>query len=176
MNSQTVKLPEEVLVYEFSDGAGGELDPFSTMIWPSDMAEFMKDTQGEFTGVGIEIDSGEDGSLDVVSPLEDTPAYKGGIEAGDVIAAINGKSAKGISTMEAVRLITGPANTSVTLTIKSPTGGSRDVKLIRQKIKVASVKGYQHLPGGGWDDMLMQRPTKSRTSVSRSSLKRPQKN
>jgi carboxyl-terminal processing protease len=154
VNSQTVKLPEEVLVYEFADGAFGQLDPFSTMIWPSDVAEFNKDVQGEFTGVGIEIDSGDDGSLKVVSPLEDTPAYKAGIEAGDVIADINGKSAKGVTTTEAVRLITGPAGTPVTLTIKSPSGISRDLKIIRQKIKVASVKGYKRLPGGAWDDMV----------------------
>ena len=153
-NTQTVKLPDEVLVSEFADGAFGQLDPFSTMIWPSDVAEFNKDTQGEFSGVGIEIDSGDDGSLEVVSPLEDTPAYKAGIEAGDVIADINGKSAKGVSTTEAVRLITGPAGSPVTLTIKSPGGVTHDVHLIRQKIKVASVKGWKHLPGGGWDDTL----------------------
>jgi carboxyl-terminal processing protease len=154
VNSQTVKLPEEVLVSEFADGAFGQLDPFSTMIWPSDVAEFNKDVQGEFTGVGIEIDSGDDGSLQVVSPLEDTPAYKAGIQAGDIIAAINGKSAKGVTTTEAVRLITGPAGTPVTLTIKSPDGVSRDLKIIRQKIKVSSVKGYTRLPGGEWNYLV----------------------
>ena len=86
-NNDTVQLPEEVLVSEFADGAFAELDPFSNMIWPNDLEEFNKTTQGEFSGVGIQIQSDEDGSLKVVSPLEDSPAYKAGIKAGDVITA-----------------------------------------------------------------------------------------
>ena len=75
-NASTVKLPEEVITNEFADGAFAELDPFTNMIWPSDLEEFNKPTQGEFSGVGIQIQSDEDGSLKVVSPLEDSPAYK----------------------------------------------------------------------------------------------------
>jgi len=104
---QTVNLPEEVLVAEFADGAFGELDPFTSMIWPSDLEEFNKTTQGEFSGVGIQIQSDEDGSLKVVSPLEDSPAYKAGIKAGDLITHINGKNAKGITLNQAVKTITG---------------------------------------------------------------------
>ena len=91
-NNESIQLPEEVLVSEFADGAFAELDPFSNMIWPSDLEEFNKTTQGEFSGVGIQIQSDEDGSLKVVSPLEDSPAYKAGIKAGDVISGINGKN------------------------------------------------------------------------------------
>jgi carboxyl-terminal processing protease len=150
-NHRTVGLPDEVLVSEFADGAFGELDPFSSMIWPSDIEEFNKSTQGEFSGVGIQIQSDEDGSLKVVSPLEDTPAYHAGIKAGDIITHINGKSAKGISTNQAVRTITGPAHTGVTLTVRSPDGHVKDYHLTRETIHVASVKGWVHLPGGGWD-------------------------
>ncbi len=150
-NSRSVNLPNEVLVSEFADGAFGELDPFSSMIWPSDMEEFNKSTQGEFSGVGIQIQSDDDGSLRVVSPLEDTPAYHAGIRAGDIITHIRGKSAKNISTTQAVRLITGPPHTTITLTIKSPDGKVKDYTLTRETIHVASVKGWIHLPGGGWD-------------------------
>lgn len=150
-NRNTVNIPENVLISEFADGAFGELDPFSSMIWPSDVEEFNKSTQGEFSGVGIQIQSGEDGSLNVVSPLEDSPAYKKGIKAGDVITKINGKNAKGISLNQAVKSITGPAGTSVTLEIRSPDAKSVEYVIERQTIKVASVKGWLHRPGGGWD-------------------------
>ena len=126
VNNDTVKIPEEVLVSEFADGAFEKLDPFTSMIWPSDLEEFNKTTQGEFSGVGIQIQSDETGNLKVVSPLEDTPAYKAGIKPDDIVTHINGKSAKNISLNQAVRTITGPSGTIVTLTIKSPDGKVKD--------------------------------------------------
>jgi carboxyl-terminal processing protease len=153
-NADTIKLPENVLISEFADGAFGELDPFSSMIWPSDLEEFNKTTQGEFSGVGIQIQSDDDGSLKVVSPLEDSPAYKAGIKAGDVITRINGKNAKGISLTQAVKTITGPSGTTVTLTVRSPDGTTKDYEIERQTIHVASIKGWRHLPGGGWDYLV----------------------
>ncbi len=150
-NSQTVQLPDEVLVSEYADGAFAELDPFTSMIWPSEVAEFNKTTQGEFSGVGIQIQSDDDGSLKVVSPIEDSPAYKSGIKAGDIITHINGKNAKGITTTQAVKSITGPPGTSVVLTVRASDLTTKDYTLRRETIKVASIKGYLHLPGGGWD-------------------------
>jgi carboxyl-terminal processing protease len=155
VNSDTIHLPEEVLVSEFADGALAELDPFTNMIWPSEQDEFNKTTQGEFHGVGIQIKLNlVDGSLEVVSPLEDSPAYKAGVKAGDTITAINGKSAKGITLNQAVKTITGPTGTTVTLTIRHTDGKFQDYTIRRETIKVASVKGYLHKPGGGWDYYL----------------------
>lgn len=150
VNTSTVNLPEEVMVSEFADGAFGELDPFSSMIWPSDLADFTKQTQGEFSGVGIQIQTDEDGNLKVATPLEDSPAYNAGIKAGDIITHIDGRKTKGISLTQAVKLITGPENTRVMLTIKSPDGQVHDFTIRRQTIKVASIKGWRHQPGGGW--------------------------
>jgi carboxyl-terminal processing protease len=121
------------------------------MIWPNDVEEFNKNTQGEFSGVGIQIQTDDDGSLKVVSPLEDSPGYKAGIKAGDIIAKINGKNAKGISLNQAVKNITGRPGTQVTLTIRSTDSSVKDYTITRQTIKVASVKGWSHKPGGGWD-------------------------
>ena len=114
------------------------------MIWPSDVEEFNKNTQGEFSGVGIQIQSDDDGSLKVVSPLEDSPGYKAGIKAGDIISRINGKNAKGISLNQAVKNITGKSGTQVTLTVRSQDGTTKDYTITRQTIKVASVKGWLH--------------------------------
>ena len=150
LNGRSIRLPEEVLVSEFADGAYGTLDPFSTMIWPADVAEFNKSTQGEFSGVGISIRS-EAGELLVVSPLEDSPAYDAGIAAGDVITGIDGKSAKGININQAVKKITGPTGTKVTLTVRHPDTTSTDYELTRQTIHVDSLRGWAHQPGGGWD-------------------------
>lgn len=153
-NSMTVELPEEVLASEFADGAFAELDPFTNMIWPSDVEEFNKTTQGEFSGVGIQIQSDPDGSLRVVSPLEDSPAYRAGIKAGDVVSAINGKNAKGITLNQAVKTITGPSGTMVNLTVRRPNGTSKEYTIKRETIKVASIKGWSHKPGGGWDYLI----------------------
>ena len=154
VNGDTINLPKEVLVSEFADGAFEKLDPFTSMIWPSDLEEFNKTTQGKFSGVGIQIQSDEDGSLKVVSPLEDTPAYKAGIKAGDIITHIDGKSAKGILINQAVRTITGPPGTMVRLTVRSPSGAVKDYVIRRETIHVASVKGYLHRPGGGWEYLV----------------------
>jgi carboxyl-terminal processing protease len=151
INRETVGLPEEVLVSEFADGAFSELDPFSSMIWPSDLEEFNKSTQGEFSGVGIQIQLDDEGSLKVASPLEDSPAYKAGIAAGDIITHINGKNAKGISLNQAVKTITGPSGTTVKLTVRSPDESVKEHIIERKTIKVASIKGWLHRPGGGWD-------------------------
>ncbi|HEV8378995.1 MAG TPA: S41 family peptidase [Tepidisphaeraceae bacterium] len=151
MNDKTVDLPEEVLVSEFADGAFAALDPFSNIIWPSDWEEFQKTTKGEFSGVGIQIQTDEAGNLKVVSPLEDSPAYKAGIKPEWIITHIEGKSAKWISLNQAVKQITGPPGTPVKLTIKDTKANVKDYTLIRDTIKVASIKGWIHRPGGGWD-------------------------
>ena len=72
----------------------------------------------------------------------------------DVITQIDGKSAKGISDTQAVKIITGPENTPVTLTLKSLDGTVKDYTLVRRKINVVSVKGFKQLPGGKWDYLI----------------------
>jgi carboxyl-terminal processing protease len=150
-NDRTVKLPKEVLISEFADGALGTLDPFTNLIWPSDLAEFTKATRGKFFGIGIQILPEANGDLRVVRPLPDSPAQKAGIRANDVITKINGKSAKGITSDEAVRNITGPLGTQVNLTVRSPSGSERTYTVTRQEIKVESVEGYERKGGNKWD-------------------------
>jgi carboxyl-terminal processing protease len=151
VNQTSLQLPDEVIVNEFAEASIGSLDPFSRIYWPYELDDFNKTTQAEFEGVGIQIRLDDDGNLLVVSPLEDSPAYKLGIKPGDIITRINGRSAKGINVNEAVHNITGPGGTYVLLTIKSPDGAVKDYNIQRQKIHVASVKGYQHMPGGAWN-------------------------
>jgi carboxyl-terminal processing protease len=149
-NRHTLELPDEVFVTEFTDGTLNKLDMFSNMFWPYEVPELMQMTQGELIGVGIQIDVGLDGNLHVVSPLEDSPALKAGIRAGDIVTRIDGKDARGISINQAVKNITGPENTFVVLTVRSPDGTIKSHTIERKKINVVSVKGYVHKPGGGW--------------------------
>ncbi|MEX0776250.1 MAG: S41 family peptidase [Phycisphaeraceae bacterium] len=151
LNNETITLPQKVVVYELADGMLSPLDEFSSVIWPREKEEFSRNTQGKFYGVGIQI-SRRDGQLLVVSPLEGTPAQRAGIKAGDVIATVNGESTTGWSLDRAVRTITGPEGTPVTLGIKRV--GDKDLseyKINRAEIVIESVKGWEHQPQGGWD-------------------------
>lgn len=153
-NDRTIRLPEQVLAREFAEGAFAALDPFSQMIWPADMDEFNKQTQGQFSGVGIQIQTDESGYLKVVNPLEDSPAWRAGVKPDYLVTHIDGKSTRWLSLNQAVRKITGPPGTTVTLTIRDTKGNVKDYKLERSTIKIESIKGYTTRPGGGWDFVI----------------------
>lgn len=155
INDETGLLPQDVLVYEFVHGALQPLDRFTDMIWPSDILEFNKHTQGRFSGVGIQIRKQYGEPIKVVTPLEDTPAYQAGIQPGDLITRINGKSAKQFTITGAVREITGPPGTSVTLTIERiGVPEPFDVTLKRQEITIFTVKGFDRDEDGQWKFMI----------------------
>ncbi|MCG3138971.1 MAG: hypothetical protein HJJLKODD_02843 [Phycisphaerae bacterium] len=155
INSQTVDLPPELIIYEYIEGALGSLDQFTSMIWPADFSEFEKQTQGHFIGVGIQIIL-DQGRLTVSSPLEDTPAFRAGIQSEDLITHIDGESTENITLIGAVNKITGAVGTDVTLTVHRPsTEQTFDVKLTRQEIQIVSVKGWQRVNHSEtWDYMI----------------------
>jgi carboxyl-terminal processing protease len=155
INSQTINLQEELLIYEYMDAALESLDQFTSMIWPSDFPEFEKHTQGTFTGVGIQISKQKD-ILTVVTPLEDTPAFRAGIQAEDQIMEIDGESAKGLSLNDAVGKITGPPQTKVVLTMHRPSSDETfKIELVREKIDIKTVKGWRRVENSEqWDWMV----------------------
>ena len=116
------------------------LDPHSTFLNEKDFKDLQIGTKGEFGGLGIEITM-EGGYVKVITPIDDTPAFKAGIEAGDLIIEIDNKSVQGMSLGEAVDLMRGKIGTSIFLTIAREGENSPiEVKIIRDKIKVKSVK------------------------------------
>lgn len=120
-----------------------QLDPHSSFMSQDAFREMQIDTAGEFTGIGIEI-SVVDGKLTVVSPIEDTPAFREGLKSGDHILEIDGQSTQDITIMDAVKLIRGPRGTSVELTIFSKDDTApRKVTIVRDLIPVHTVKLFE---------------------------------
>lgn len=155
INSEVSLIPQTVLIREFTYGALQPLDKFSDMIWPADVLEFNKHTQGHFSGVGIQIRKNEGEPILVVSPLKDSPAHRAGVRPGDLITKINGKNASKYTITRAVREITGQVGTTVCLTMKRPGQEEEfDLKLERQEIKVESIKGFDRNDHDEWKYMI----------------------
>ena len=104
------------LIHNAIKGMVGNLDPHSSFMPPEAFDDLQDDTKGEFSGIGIVITMKE-GILTVVSPIEGTPAYKAGIQAGDIIIKIDDASTKGMALWEAVNLMRGPRYKTVMLTV-----------------------------------------------------------
>lgn len=157
INPSTIEMPEELLVSEMMRGALDPLDEFTTIIWPKEAADFDKHTRGDFIGVGIQIVKNKKDEVEVSTPLEDTPAFRAGIQSGDVITHVDGKSIAGFSLNKVVDTITGPKDTDVTLTIRRD-DESIEFPLRRAKVKIQSVKGWtrdrEHGDGDEWDYWL----------------------
>ena len=116
------------------------LDPHSSFMTPDVYKGLEEETQGHFGGIGIEITLVKD-VLTVVSPIEDTPAYKAGVKAVDQIIKIDGKTTKDISMMEAVKKLRGKKGTKVTITItREGMIKPKNIILTRAEIQVQSVK------------------------------------
>ncbi|MGC9453345.1 MAG: S41 family peptidase [Phycisphaerae bacterium] len=156
-SDRSVKLPAEVIAVEFADGMLNELDKFSSMIWPHDLADFEKHTRGHFYGVGIQITKEIGEPLEVVTPLAGTPAYRAGIKPGDVIIAVDGRRTEDLGIDKLVRMIMGEEGTRVTLRIERP-GRVKpfDVTLTRDKITIRTVKGWQRVNDEGWQYLVGQ--------------------
>ena len=125
------------------NGVLQSLDPYSSYMSPEIFKESQEDTSGEFGGLGIEVTM-EAGVVKVISPIDDTPASKAGVKAGDYIVRINGEQVQGKSLMEAVNLMRGPVGTSIEITIRRK--GLKKAKIItitREIIEVRSVISKQ---------------------------------
>ncbi|HUU92564.1 MAG TPA: S41 family peptidase [Phycisphaerae bacterium] len=135
------------------DGMLRGLDPFSNYIPKDELSEFTKSTRGKFGGIGIQIGMRR-GLLTVISPLEDTPAYRAGVQAGDMIGEIDGKSTDGIRLDEAVKILTGDPGTKVTMKVRHMTGGVEEITITRAMIEVHTVKGARRGEDQEWVYML----------------------
>lgn len=121
-------------------GMVANLDPHSSYLDAEAFKELRVGTQGEFGGLGIEVGT-EDGFVKVISPIEDTPAAKAGVKAGDLIVKIDEKPTKGMSLSDAVNLMRGKPKTEIRLTLlRKDVEKPIEVRIIRDVIRVQSVK------------------------------------
>lgn len=126
------------------------LDPHSTYLDPDEYRNLQVGTTGEFGGLGIEVGM-EDGFVKVIAPIDDTPAQRAGMQAGDLIVRIDGKPVKGLGLSDAVKLMRGKPGTSIELTVvREGEGSPLTVTIERDIIKVVSVKSRLLEPGYGY--------------------------
>ncbi len=128
------------LVYGAINGMLSSLDPHSSFLPPDMYKELKVETKGSFGGLGIEI-TVKDGYLTVISPIEDTPAFRAGIKSGDQILKIEDKLTKDMTIMDAVKHMRGPKGSKVTITImREGFDKPKEFTLVRDIIQVKSVK------------------------------------
>lgn len=154
LNATSVKLPQQVLVIQFAEGALSALDRHTTVIWPNQVSDFEKRLNGKFSGIGITFLK-EKGSWAISSLLPDTPAYKSGLNVGDVIEEVDGVGAKEMNADCMIKKITGPADTTVTLTVKHPDKDKlSDIIITRANVTISSIRGWQRTRDGKWEHII----------------------
>ena len=128
------------LVEAAINGMLTSLDPHSSYLAPDDFEDMRTQTKGEFGGLGIEVTQDE-GYIKVITPMDDTPAFDAGIEAGDFITSVDGKSLLGLTLNEAVDLMRGPVGSEIIITVvREGFDDPFDVSIIRDIIKITAVK------------------------------------
>jgi carboxyl-terminal processing protease len=131
---------DEELIEAAISGMLTSLDPHSSYLDEDRYRDMQVQTRGEFGGLGIEVTM-ENGLVKVVSPIDDTPAFRAGIEAGDLISAIDGEAVMGLSLSEAVELMRGAPNTDIELTIlREGAEEPMEIELTRAVIKISPVR------------------------------------
>ena len=138
------------LLTEAITGMVASLDPHSAYLDKKSFKELREGTQGKYVGLGIEVGM-EDGYVKIISPIEDTPAYRAGLKPGDLITRVDSVPIKGLTLDEAVKKMRGEPNTKVTLTIaRKNEDKPLVVVVVREHIKQQSVKGKIVEPGYAW--------------------------
>lgn len=144
------QVDDKKLLTEAISGMVSSLDPHSAYLDKKAYKELREGTMGKFVGLGIEVGM-EDGYVKVISPIEDSPAFRAGIKAGDLITRLDSTPVKGLTLDEAVKKMRGEPNTKITLTIARKDEDKPIILTItRQEIRVQSVKSKVVEPGYAW--------------------------
>jgi carboxyl-terminal processing protease len=143
-------IDDRKLLGEAISGMVASLDPHSAYLDKKAFRELREGTEGRFVGLGIEVGM-EDGFVKVVSPIEDSPAYRAGLKAGDLITRLDNVPIKGLALDEAVKKMRGEPGSKITLTIARKDADKPILAtIVREEIQVKSVKAKMVEPGYGW--------------------------
>ncbi len=145
------EIDDRTLLENAIKGMLAQLDPHSAYLDQESLTGLQETTSGNYGGLGIEIDM-EDGFVNVIAPMDDTPASRAGIESGDLIIQLDGQPVKGLSIDEAITIMRGEPGSEIKLSVvKAGASAPTDITLTREIIKVASVRqriiedGYGYL-------------------------------
>ena len=142
---------DKKLLTDAISGMVASLDPHSAYLDKKAYRELREGTEGKFVGLGIEIGPSEEGYIKIVAPIEDSPAYRAGIKAGDLITRIDTTPVLGLPIDEAVKKMRGEPNTKVVLTIvRKEVPAPLEIAIVRQQIIQKSVKGGMVEAGYAW--------------------------
>ena len=128
-------------------------DPYTNYISPEELEQFDKAIRGTFSAIGAEIEAYEN-RIRIVTPLEDSPAWEAGILAGDLILEVDGESTEGMTVNEAVDRLTGKEGTPVVLKVRHESGEEQEIRIVRARIDVPTIKGWRRTADNHWDFML----------------------
>ena len=128
MNNNTVKLQTNIMAYEMAEAAMHSLDDYSSVIWPHETAMFLRTLQGNFKGIGVQIRMNAKNELTVITPLLNSPAYRAGFKAGDIITHVDDKNISSWTLDQAIRKITGPEHSKVKISTKRKIKSNKEAK------------------------------------------------
>jgi carboxyl-terminal processing protease len=134
------------------DGMLGQLDPYSNYVPPSQQEAFDRHLDGTLKGIGVVLSQSENGDIRIISPIDDSPAFHAGVQAGDVLVKVNGEEIKRLKIDDVQkRIFSGPLE--VSLRVRHEDGAEQDLRMTRKEIVVPTVKGYRRKPNGtsDWD-------------------------
>jgi len=141
------------------EGMFGQLDPFSMYVRPEKVKEFDEMLDGSFEGVGIQLNQDEKTrQIEIITPIEGSPAFKAGVFAGDILLKINGESLQGLNIQDVTKKIKGKADSPVTLRVRHTTGEEVDLTMSRSKVVVPTVKGFKRKQDSTWDWYVYPNP------------------
>jgi len=133
------EVTDQELIESAIRGMLAELDPHSSYLNAESFKDMQVQTKGEFGGLGIEVTL-ENGFVKVVSPIDDTPAFRAGVQAGDLITHLDGDPVLGLTLADAVKRMRGPINSDIVLTVRREDQEPFDITITRDVIKIQSVR------------------------------------